>query len=80
MNNYGKIQVCKTVNTMKSTVPQIKHNLYNIRVFTICTKLVEMALLYLKDLTTAKKVTSSGAQPDARNYFWFRSPMPNHMS
>ena len=28
--------------------------------FTVCTKLAEMALLYSKDLTTAKKVTSSG--------------------
>ena len=32
-----------------------------IKFFTICTQLVEMALLASKDLTTAKKVTSSGA-------------------
>ena len=32
--------------------------------FTVCTKLAEMALLYSKELTTAKKVTSSGARPD----------------
>ena len=38
-----------------------------------------MALLYLKDLTTAKKVTASGARPDARDYYWFRSPMPNQI-
>ena len=48
--------------------------------FTVCTKLAEMALLYSKELTTAKKVTSSGVRPDARDYYWFRSPMPNHKS
>ena len=48
--------------------------------FTVCTKLAEMALLYSKELTTEKKVTSSGDQPDARDYYRFRSSMPNHMS
>ena len=38
--------------------------------FTVCTKLAEMAILYSKDLTTAKKVTSSGARPDATDYYW----------
>ena len=34
-----------------------------------------------KYLTTAKiKVTSSGAQADATDYYWFRSPVPNQMS
>ena len=28
---------------------------------------------------TAKKVTSSGAQTDARGYYWFRSPMPSQL-
>ena len=52
-----------------------------IEFFTVCTKLAEMAILYSKDLTTAKKeITSSGARPGARDYCWFRSPMPNHMS
>ena len=32
----------------------------------MCTNLAEMAILYSKDLTTAKKVTSSGARPSAR--------------
>ena len=27
-----------------------------------------------------KKVTSRGAQPDATDYYWFRSPVPNQMS
>ena len=31
-------------------------------------RLAQMALLASKDLTTAKKVTSSGAQPDVRDY------------
>ena len=49
--------------------------------FTVCTKLAEMAILYSKHLTRAKKeVTSSGARPDATDYYWFRSPVPNHMS
>ena len=49
--------------------------------FTVCTKLAEMAILYSKDITTAKKrVTSSGAWPDATDYYWFRSPVPNQMS
>ena len=34
--------------------------------FTVNTKLAEMAVLISKNLTTAKKVTSSGARPDAR--------------
>ena len=49
--------------------------------FTVCTKLAEMAISYLKDLTTPKKeVTSSGARPDATDYYCFRSPVPNQMS
>ena len=49
-----------------------------IEFFTVCKKLAEMALLYSKDLTTAKKqVTSSGTRPDARDYDWFRSPVLN---
>ena len=51
-----------------------------IKFFTVCTKLAEMAILYSKHLTTAKKVTSSGAQPDDTHYYWFRSPVPNQMS
>ena len=52
----------------------------SIEFFALCTKLTEMAILYSKDLTTAKKVTSSGARPDATDYYWFRSPVPNQMS
>ena len=37
--------------------------------FTVYTKLAEMALLASKVLTRAKKVTSSGARPDARDYY-----------
>ena len=48
--------------------------------FAVCTKLAEMAILYSKDLTSAKKVTSNWAQPDATDYYWFRSSMPNQMS
>ena len=51
-------------------LPQI-----SLEFFTVRTKLAEMALLYSRDLTTTKKATSSGAWPDARDYYWFRSPM-----
>ena len=27
-----------------------------------------------------KKLPSSGARPDATDYYWFRSPVPNQMS
>ena len=33
-----------------------------------------------KDLTKAKEVTSSEAQPDARDHYWFISPMPIQLS
>ena len=48
--------------------------------FTVNIKLAEMAVLASKDLTTAKKVTSGRVRPDARDYYWFRSPMPNQLS
>ena len=48
----------------------------SIEFFTVYTKLAEMALLTSKDLRTVK----SGARPDARDYYWFRSPVPNQMS
>ena len=41
----------------------------SVEFFTVCTKLAEMALLYSKDLTTAKKVTLGGARPDARDCY-----------
>ena len=34
-------------------------------------------LMYSKDLTRAK---ISGTRPNARDYYWFRSPMSNHLS
>ena len=36
-----------------------------------------MALLASKDLTIAKKVNPSGARNDAKDYYLFRSIMPN---
>ena len=47
--------------------------------FRVYTKLTEVAALASKGLTVAKS-TSSGAQPDARDYHWFRSPKPNQLS
>ena len=48
--------------------------------FTVCTKLAEMAILYSKDLTTAKKSYLQWGLTWCRDYCWFRSPVPNHMS
>ena len=49
-----------------------------IRVFHSLYKVAEMALLASKDLfNNSKKVTSSEARPDAKDYYWFKSPMPN---
>ena len=51
-----------------------------IEFFTVYTKLAEIAVLISKDLTTAKKATSNEARPDAKDYYWFRSPLPNQLS
>ena len=40
----------------------------SIEFFTVYTKLAEMTVLASKDLTTAKKVTSSEARIDASDY------------
>ena len=40
--------------------------------FTVNAKLAEMAVLASKDLTTAKKSY-------LRDYYWFKSPMPNQL-
>ena len=47
---------------------KFSHRSHLYEFFTVCTKLAEMAILYSKDLTTAKKVTSSGARPGVRDY------------
>ena len=53
----------------------------NIRVFHSLYKVSRNGSFVFKDLTTAKKkITSSGARPDATDYYWFRSPVPNQMS
>ena len=33
-----------------------------------------MAVLATKALIIAKKITYSGTRPDARDYYWFKSP------
>ena len=45
--------------------------------FTVYTKLVEIVVLASNDLTTVKKTTSSGG---ARDYYWFRNPVPSQLS
>ena len=39
-----------------------------------------MEVLASEDLTTARKITSNGAEPDASDYYWFRSRIPNQLS
>ena len=57
-----------------------KATVRTIEFFTVCTKLAEMTLLTSRDLIAAKIVISSRARPDARNYYWYKSPMPNQLS
>ena len=80
--NYGSFTLNGTGNGKMGMEPNgPRSRSLSIEFFTVCTKLAEMAILYSKDLTTAKKVvTSSGARPDATDYYWFRSPVPNQMS
>ena len=71
---------CKCLFQNKSLRSKFEALVVIIEFFTVYTKLAEMAFLASKDLTTAKKVTSSGAQPDARDYYRFRSPVPYQLS
>ena len=51
------------------------------RVFHSLYKVGRNGNFVLKGFNNKKKrVNSSGARPGARDYYWFRSPMPNHMS
>ena len=53
-------------------ISQVFHSLY---------KVGRNGILVFKGFNNnKKKVTSSGARPDATDYYWFRSPVPNHMS
>ena len=41
--------------------------------FTVCTN----GIIGINGFNNSKKVTSSGARPDARDFYWLKSPMPN---
>ena len=64
----------KNINSLSLTsnvkLTQSGTKMTTIEFFTVYTKMAEMALLASNDLTTAKKATSSGARPDARDYYW----------
>ena len=79
VNVTPKQWLCWLTISMTQTTENISRRIIAFEFFTVCTKLAEMAILYSNDLT-AKKVTSSGTRPDATNYYWFRSPVPNQMS
>ena len=64
---------------LTETYPEIGDANIQCAFFTFYTKLAEMPLLAAKDLTTLKKVTSSGTSPDVRHYYWFRSPVSNQI-
>ena len=52
-----------------------------IRVFHSLYKVGRNGNFVFKGFNNSKKrVTSSGARPDATDYYWSRSPVPNHMS
>ena len=58
---YIAVNYFNTINLLVVTRSSFQQNLfkasviYTIEFFTVCTKLAEMALLYSKELTTAKK-------------------------
>ena len=74
------IQYIQTIHTIRENIQDFKcKTCSSLEFFTANTKLVDMTVLASKDLTTAKKVTPSGAQPDSRDYYWFKSPMLNQL-
>ena len=51
----------------------------NIRIFHSLYKVGRNGIIVFKGFNNSKTiVASSGARPDARDYYWFRSPMRNH--
>ena len=74
--------LCTVGTTLENNGMQVKTTTISetIEFFTVNTKLSEMAVLASKNLTTAKKVTTIEALPDARNYYWFKSSMLNQLS
>ena len=60
---------------MRNHFPNQLHPPRTFELFTVITKLAEMAVLASKDLTAVKKVTSNGARSDANDYCWFKSLM-----
>ena len=61
------------MNVMKLTqINRVFHSLY---------KIGRNGNFVFKGFNNSKrKDTSSGARPDATDYYWFRSPVPNQMS
>ena len=74
--------------TSQHTVPVGEDNVsgltsqqtFNIRVFYSYYKVGRNCIIGVKGFNNSKKATSSGARPDARDYYWFKSPMPNQLS
>ena len=50
------------------------------RVFHSLFKVRRNGIFGIKGLNNSKKVTSSGAQSDVRDYYWFRSAVPYQLS
>ena len=56
----------------------LKETVHYIRVFHSLYKVGRNGNFVFKGFNNSKKkVTSSGAQPGARDYYWFRSSVPN---
>ena len=75
------IQNCIGISWTKSNTRQLTQNNEVIRVFHSLYNFSRNGNFVFKGFNKSKKkVTSSGARPDATNYYWFRSPVPNQMS
>ena len=64
-NSYSYLEQCLRI-------------VHAIRVFHSLYKVGRNGNIGIKGFkNTKKEVTSSGARPDARDYYWFKSPTPN---
>ena len=51
-----------------------------IQVFHSLYKIGRNGIIGIKGFNNSKKVPYSGVRPDARDYYWFKNPMPNQLS
>ena len=66
----GLSKRCNLESTAMQSFNRVFHSLY---------KVGKNISIGIKGFNSSKKVTSSEARPDARDYYWFRSPVPNRV-